>query len=78
MKNVIRCTLVALMLTSLAAAAQDLDAGDEQNNAGDYATLLPEYLGLAEQGNSTAQFNLGVMSQHGEGVPKDYGEANRW
>ena len=33
---------------------------------------------LAEQGDSTAQFNLGWMYHHGEGVPQDYTEAARW
>ena len=32
----------------------------------------------AEQGNSSAQFNLGLMYYNGEGVPKDDSEAIRW
>ena len=32
----------------------------------------------AEQGDATAQFNLGVMYDNGEGVPKDAAEAVRW
>ena len=32
----------------------------------------------AEQGDATAQFNLGNMYANGEGVPKDDAEAVRW
>jgi len=32
----------------------------------------------AEQGDVSAQFNLGVMYDDGEGVPQDYAEAIRW
>ncbi len=42
-----------------------------------YATALREFRGLAEQGNASAQFNLGVMYGKGHGVPQDYAEAAR-
>ena len=32
----------------------------------------------ADQGNASAQFNLGVMYDTGAGVPQDYAEAGRW
>ena len=32
----------------------------------------------AEEGDASAQFNLGVMYANGEGVPQDYAEAVRW
>ena len=32
----------------------------------------------AEQGDATAQFNLGLMYANGEGVPEDDAEAVRW
>ena len=32
----------------------------------------------AEQGDATAQFNLGVRYRNGQGVPQDYAEAVRW
>ena len=32
----------------------------------------------AEQGDASAQFNLGVMYNHGYGVPQDYKEAVKW
>ena len=33
---------------------------------------------LAEQGNATAQYNLGVMYHGGGGVPENYVEAVKW
>jgi TPR repeat protein len=33
---------------------------------------------LAEQGNATAQYNLGVMYDKGQGVVQDYKEAGKW
>src|SRR6188768_1068901 len=32
----------------------------------------------AEQGDATAQYNLGVMYDTGKGVPQDYPEARKW
>ena len=32
----------------------------------------------AEQGNASAQNNLGVMYANGEGVPQDYVQAHKW
>ena len=33
---------------------------------------------LAEEGDATAQINLGVMYEKGEGVPQDYKAAANW
>ena len=45
---------------------------------GDYATALKEWKPLAEQGDSTAQYNLGVMYRRGDGVIQDYKTAVKW
>jgi len=74
----IRCAVVALMLTPAIGTAQDLDAGLTAFDAGDYATALQEWRPLAEQGDATAQVNLGLMYENGKGVPQDYTEALRW
>jgi hypothetical protein len=42
---------------------------------GDYGTALNEFQRLAEAGNTTAQFNLGVMYANGHGVIQNYAEA---
>ena len=44
----------------------------------DAQQTLDELRALAEQGNTEAQFNLGVMYANGQGVPQDYAEAVRW
>ena len=36
------------------------------------------YLGAANQGNASAQFNLGVMFHSGEGVPPNREQAEAW
>ena len=45
---------------------------------GDYVTAYKEMKPLAEQGNPTAQLNLGTMYSLGRGVPQDYIEAEKW
>ena len=47
-------------------------------SSGDYATALKALRPLAAQGNSNAQYNLGVMYREGHGVPQDYTEAVKW
>ena len=54
-------------LTGLAAA-----------NRGDYSAALTELQPLAEQGDATAQYNLGDMHARGDGVPQNYVEARHW
>ncbi len=41
-------------------------------------TVLEELLSLAEQGNPTAQYRLGVMYDSGFGVTRDEAEAMKW
>ena len=60
---------------SLANQFQEgLDAIHETN----YEVALKKLLPLAARGHSAAQYNLGVMSEWGNGVPKDYAEALKW
>lgn len=44
----------------------------------DYEGRMKRFRLSAEQGDATAQFNLGSMYEKGEGVPQDYEEAERW
>ena len=43
----------------------------------DYKTAHRLWYPLAEQGNITAQYNLGYMYEKGKGLPQDYKEAVR-
>lgn len=46
--------------------------------SGDYATAVAILGPLAEQGNATAQFEVGFMCSNGQGVPQDYAKALYW
>lgn len=75
--------LVALLFFSSAwadkfSAADKFKEGVTAYNLTDYATALSIFGKLASDGYSTAQFNLGVMNNKGQGVPQDYAEAIKW
>ena len=57
---------------------QQFQQGFEASTRGDYQTAFKLWLPLAEQGDATAQFNLGVMYDEGRGVKQDYFEAVKW
>ncbi len=44
----------------------------------DYQEAIKWYKKAAEQGNASAQSNLGEMYYEGQGVPRDYQEAIKW
>ena len=44
----------------------------------DYKEAVARYRKAAEQGDASAQYNLGVMYSKGQGVPQDYKEAVVW
>lgn len=54
--------------------AQDFYKGLSAAQTGDFKTALKEWKPLAEQGDKTAQFNLGIMYHQGTGVPQDIGK----
>ena len=58
--------------------AAPLEEGNAAYIRGDFKTAEGLLRPLAEQGNATAQFDLGGMYQNGQGVPQDYAEASRW
>ena len=58
---------------------------DELNSRGlshyhkqEYEQAVDFFRKAAEQGHATAQFNLGVCYDHGQGVAQDYNEAVKW
>ena len=44
----------------------------------DYGTALAEWQPLAEQGDSLAQYQIGILHYRGDGVIQDYGQAAKW
>lgn len=71
--------LVACVLVfSLPAAADPLADGTQAYEAGRYAQAISLLVPLANQSNSQAQFRLGMMYYHGQGVPEDEKIAVFW
>ena len=80
MKNTMKAVALGLSLllaTVSVCYAQDFEKGFAAAQKGDFATALKEWRPLAAQGDATAQFNLGVMYEKGDGVTQDYKEAVR-
>jgi uncharacterized protein len=51
-----------------------LEACDRGDHKTEYRLIKP----LADQGDASAQYHLGVMYDDGHGVPQDFNEAMRW
>ena len=80
MFGLIRTTIIALVLAFNAGSilAQDFQKGLVAAQSGDYVTALQEWRPLAEQGDASAQQNMGMMYENGWGVLQDYAEAMKW
>lgn len=70
--------MVLLHLNSGISWSSDYQKGFNAYQRGDFATALREWTPLAEQGNATVQYNLGLMYYIGKGVPRDYETAAKW
>ena len=69
---------LSLLLSSGVAIAADFSKGLQAAQSGDFKTALAEWTPLAEQGNSDAQFNVGIMYRKGDGVPENDKTAIKW
>lgn len=81
MKDIVRAILLGLPLllwTAVTARSGQLEDGQTAYDNGDYATALGLWRPLAERGNANAEYNLGLIYQRGNGVPKDDQEAVKW
>jgi len=73
------CLTLAVLLGSAGVSwSGDFQKGVAAYQSGDYATALREFQPLAEQGDASAQNNLGWMYEKGQGVPQDYKTAVKW
>ena len=70
--------IILFTLTSNVVWSADFNKGWEAFNSGDYATAFLEWVPLANQGNTTAQYNLGYMYSEGLGVPENDKTAVKW
>jgi TPR repeat protein len=70
--------LTFLFLFSGSVYGDDLQEGLDAYKNKDYETALKLFLPLADDGNTRAQYTLGVMYEGGQGVPQDYKETIKW
>ena len=73
------CLTIAVLLGSAGVSVSaTFQKGLDAAQSGDFATALREWTPLAEEGNASAQENLGAMYAFGTGVLKDYVYAHMW
>jgi len=60
------------------AAFADFRTGADAALREDFDTALREWMPLAKSGDERAQYNIGLMYEHGRGVPKDPHRAFKW
>ena len=70
--------MLILLSFALPVAAGPLEDAATAFNRRDYATALRLTRPLAEQGDATAQYNLGVFYDNGLAVPQDHVRALMW
>ena len=64
--------------SGIASTETDLDTAYRYYVSGNYEAAVKHLTILAEQGHADAQYNLGVMYVHGQGVPQDHVQALKW
>ena len=73
------CLTLAVLLGSAGmSVSQDFQKGVDAYDTGDYSLALDEFTPLAEQGDASAQYTLGLMYYNGDGVLQDYVYAQMW
>jgi uncharacterized protein len=77
LKHALAATILVLNFATPVVAGPLEDAASAFGS-GDYATSLRLIRPLADQGDASAQYNLGLMYANGQGAPQDYAAAVRW
>lgn len=79
-RNIVFSSCIAYLMNALfsAPASAGVEKVVELYNNKEYAEAFAYFHDLAEVGNGKAQFNIGVMYYHGEGVPRDDAQAYAW
>jgi TPR repeat protein len=65
-------------MTTGAVVAGSLEEARTANDGGDFQTAVRIYSELSNQGDRTAQLQLGLMYDEGHGASKSYQQAVRW
>jgi TPR repeat protein len=71
-------SLTFLFLFTGSVYGDDFQDGMDAYDRKDYKEAVKWYRLSAEQGDTSAQYNLGVMYSNGQGVPQDYTLAHMW
>lgn len=74
----IRVSAIVVLFSTGMAVAAPLEEANTAYSKGDYDAAAPLLRALANEGDRSAQFKLGVLYEEGKGVPKNYTEAIRW
>jgi TPR repeat protein len=69
---------IVLLIAHASPVWAGFDEGADAYQSGDYETALREWRPLAEQGDASAQFNLGAMYENGLGMSQDFVAAAHW
>ena len=77
-RGIVALALLATLPGAPVAAGQTFDEAVAAYGRGDYATAVRGFLVHAEQGDASAQSNLGFMYANGRGVLKDSVLAHTW
>ena len=77
-KKIIIGLLLSLLLGSGVTVAADFNKGLKAAQSGDFKTALAEWTPLAELGYASAQYNLGIMYDNGNGVLENDKTAVKW
>lgn len=78
MKKLRLVLLVGALLLGTGSVWAGFQEGISAAQQGDYITAFHEWKPLAEKGNVSAQYNLGLMYYDGQGVTQDYVRAVEW
>src|ERR1700729_2240405 len=82
LKRAVAAILVVLSLVisglAVPVAASPLEDAAAAAEKGDYTTAVRLWRPLADQGDTDAQYNLGIMYFTGQGTAQDPAEAAKW
>jgi len=70
--------LISIVFISSYSFANDFQEGLDAIHETNYEKALEKLMPLAAKGHAAAQYNLGVMHEWGNGVPKDNNQAIKW
>ena len=76
--RLLKLLLILFVCAAGPAVAGPFEDGVAAHDKGDYAAALRLWRPIAEQGDASAQYNLGQMYRNGQGVPQDYIQAHMW